>query len=76
MEEWYLISIGGDAGGLPKQGLGYKRYQVVINKRHFYGNKKKKWMLIIGAGYKPVSEPRGSQSRSFLGVRIKSTIAV
>ena len=38
--------------------------------------KKKKWMLIIGAGYKPVSEPRGSQSRSFLGVRIKSTIAV
>jgi len=36
---------------------------------------KEKQTLMIGAGYKPVSEP-GSQSRSFLGVRIKATIAV
>ena len=36
---------------------------------------KQKQTLMIGAGYKPVSEP-GSQSRSFLGVRIKATIAV
>ena len=36
---------------------------------------KEKQTLMIGAGYKPVSEPRDSQSR-FLGVRIKATIAV